>query len=65
VVERERAQEHLVAWRDVARWLDYAAAEFVADVTTRGYLNHIAQCVRDEGERRHAEPAGFESVAST
>jgi hypothetical protein len=56
---RRRAREHLVAWHDVAAWLDYAAAEFVADATTRGYLEHVGQCVRDEGERRHAARAGF------
>lgn len=53
------ARLQLEAWHDVARWLAYAAAEFVADETTRGYLEHVAVCVRDEGERRFAEPGRF------
>lgn len=59
------AQIRLEAWHDVARWLDYAAAEFVADQTTRGYLEHVAVCVRDEGERRHSEQAGFLPAVSS
>lgn len=56
--ERE-AGLYLAAWHDVARWLDYAAAEFVADATTASHLNHVGQCVREEGERRFAGPAGL------
>jgi hypothetical protein len=59
--ERE-AQLNLAAWHDVAKWLDYAAAEFVADVTTRCHLEHVGQCVREEGERRYAKPAGLALV---
>ena len=58
------AQLRLVTWREVASWLDYAAAEFVADATTRGYLHHVGQSVREEGERRYALRAGFEPVAA-
>lgn len=49
----------LQEWHHVARWLDYGAAEFVCDQTTRGYLEHVAQTIREEGERRHARPAGL------
>lgn len=58
ISERE-AQLYLASWRDVAVWLDYAAAEFVADITSRSNLEHVAQCVREEGERRYARAAGF------
>lgn len=57
------ARLNLVAWHDVAAWLDYAAAEFVKDATTAGYLSHVGQCVREEGERRYAEPAGLAIAA--
>ena len=63
VTERE-ARLLLAGWREVAQWLDYAALEFVADATTRGYIHHVAQCVRDEGERRYAQPAGLIPVVS-
>jgi hypothetical protein len=49
-------------WHRVAGWLDYAAAEFVADQSTRCYLEHVAQTVREEGERRHSRGAGLEPV---
>lgn len=49
----------LAHWRDAAAWLDYAAVEFVADGTTRSYLEHVAQCQREEAERRFAAAAGF------
>ena len=52
----------LVAWNDVAAWLGYAALEFVKDEQTRGYLLHVGECVRDEGERRYARRAGVEPV---
>jgi hypothetical protein len=51
------ARLRLMAWRDVASWMDYAATEFIADQATRCYLEHVATCVRDEGERREAAPA--------
>lgn len=54
------ARIRLTAWHDVAAWLDYAALEFVADATTRGYLHHVAECVRDEAEQRYARRAGFD-----
>ena len=56
------ARLRLMAWRDAAAWLDYAALEFVADATTQGYLFHVAQCQREEAERRYAERAGLEPV---
>lgn len=49
----------LTAWHDTAAWLDYAALEFVADQATRGYLHHVAECIRDEAERRYAAASGF------
>lgn len=57
--EQSEAQIRLEAWHESARWIAYVAAEFVADQTTRSYLEHVGACVRDEGERRHAEAAGF------
>lgn len=59
------AQIKLQTWHDVGRWIDYAAAEFVADQTTRGYLEHVAVCIRDEGERRFGTLAGFDPAVST
>lgn len=58
------ARIRLESWRQVAGWLDYAAAEFVADQATRGYLEHVGSCIRDESERRYAAQAGFDPVAS-
>lgn len=57
------AQLRLASWREAATWLDYAAVEFVADETTRSYLEHVAQCQREEAERRFAAAAGFTPVA--
>jgi len=57
--EQCEAQIRLEAWHEAARWITYVAAEFVADQTTRSYLEHVGVCVRDEGERRLAELAGF------
>ena len=65
VREVTEAQIRLEAWHDVARWLGYAAAEFVADETTRGYLEHVGVCVRDEGERRYAVEGRFEPAVSS
>lgn len=62
-ITESEARLLLAAWREVAQWLDYAAMEFVADATTKGYLHHVAQCVRDEGERRYAQAAGLASIA--
>jgi hypothetical protein len=56
------ARVQLATWHDVSQWLDYGAAEFVPDATTRGYLHHVAQCVREEGERRLAERADLAVV---
>lgn len=58
------ARLRLVAWREAAAFLDYAAGEFVADATTRGYLEHVAQCQREEAERRFAKRAGFTPTLS-
>lgn len=55
----EVARLRLESWREVSAWLDYAAAEFVADEATRGYLHHISECVRDEADRRYAAAGGF------
>jgi len=63
-VSRKEASLRLVAWHEVAAWLDHTAEEFVADATTRGYLEHVGQCIRDEGERKYAARAGVESIAS-
>jgi hypothetical protein len=63
-MERKDAMLRLMAWRDTAAWLDYAAVEFVADEFTRSYLAHIAQCIRDEAERRYAAAAGLEPVTA-
>ena len=63
-VLKEAAASRLVAWHDVARWLDYCSAEFVADATTQGYLEHVAQCIREEGERRYAIAAGLEPATA-
>lgn len=64
--DRERdARLRLMAWHDAAAFLDYAALEFIADATTQGYLHHVAQCQRDEAERRYAAIAGLEPVLST
>ena len=57
--EKSEAQIRLDSWHDSARWIAYVATEFVSDQTTRSYLEHVAACVRDEGERRYAVPAGF------
>lgn len=57
--EKTEAQVKLEAWHDSARWIAYVASEFIADQTTRCYLEHVASCVRDEGERRLAVAAGF------
>lgn len=57
--EQTEAQVTLDAWHEAARWIAYVGAEFVADQTTRCYLEHVAACVRDEGERRHAVAAGY------
>lgn len=59
---RREAGLSLLSWRDAAAWLDYAAEEFAADATTRGWLHHVAQCQREEAERRFAEKAGLEPV---
>ena len=56
---RETARVQLASWHEVSRWLAYAAAEFAPDATTSEYLDHVAVTVRDEGERRFAEAAGF------
>lgn len=58
------AQLNLAAWHDVSRWLDYAAAEFVKDAVGAGYLEHVGQCVREEGERRYATSAGLAVAAA-
>lgn len=63
-IDERDARLRLMAWRDAAAWLDYAALEFVADATTQGYLHHVAQCQRDEAERRYATLAGLEPVVS-
>lgn len=62
--KRNEALTRLDAWHDVAKWIDYVAAEFVADATTRGYLEHVAQCTREEGERRYAVACGFAPAVS-
>lgn len=64
-VSRETATERLIAWREVAAWIDYVAMEWIADRPTAGYLHHVGQCVRDEGERKYAAAAGFEPAIST
>jgi hypothetical protein len=64
MITQGEARLLLAAWREVAQWLDYAALEFVADATTKGYLHHVAQCIRDEGERRYAAAAGLTPAAS-
>jgi len=56
---QHEARIRLQEWHHVAKWLDYGAAEFVADQTTRCYLEHVAQTVREEGENRFARPAGL------
>lgn len=56
-MDNTEAALRLVAWREVAAWLDYAAAEF-ADAASGAYLERIAMCVREEAERRHARAAG-------
>ena len=56
---KSEAQIQLETWHQAALWIAYVAAEFVGDETTRSYLEHVATCVRDEGERRHAVAAGF------
>lgn len=56
---RDIARIRLEAWREASHWLDYCAAEFVPDAATRGYLEHVASCVRQESERRFAAQAGF------
>jgi hypothetical protein len=61
-VEVREARVRLTAWHDVAQWLDYGADEFVADATTAGYLHHVGQCVREEGERRYADAALLAAV---
>jgi hypothetical protein len=61
-VPKTEAQIKLQAWHDVGRWLAWAAAEFTSDAATRGYLEHVGVCVRDEGERRYAEKAGFDTA---
>jgi hypothetical protein len=58
------ARIRLEAWRDTAGWLDYAAAEFIPDQSTRGYLEHVAECIRDESERRYAAQAGFDPAVT-
>jgi hypothetical protein len=58
------AAERLLVWREVAAWTDYCAAEFVSDAATASYLEHVAQCQREEGERRYAERAGFTPAMS-
>lgn len=58
-METETARICLGSWHDVSTWLDYVSLEFVCDATTRGYLEHVAQCVREEAERRFAEDAGL------
>jgi len=60
ITPTDLARVRLEAWRECAAWLDYAAAEFVADQATRGYLEHVSVCIRDESERRYAERAGFD-----
>lgn len=60
VTDAHTAAGRLMEWHEVGRWLDYAAVEFVTDMTTRAYLEHVAGCVRDEGERRYAQAAGLE-----
>jgi len=57
--EQCEAQIRLEAWHEAARWVGYVSAEFVADQTTASYLQHVGACIRDEGERRHSEAAGF------
>jgi hypothetical protein len=64
-IEQTDALLRLAAWRDAAAWLDYTALEFVADETTRGYLFHVAQCQRDEAERRYATLAGLDPVIAS
>jgi hypothetical protein len=65
-VPETEARIKLEAWHDVGRWLAWAAAEFTTDAATQGYLEHVGVCVRDEGERRYAESAGFtESLAAS
>jgi hypothetical protein len=51
VTTQTAALIELATWHKVAAWIDYVAMEWVADNTTRGYLFHVAQCVREEGER--------------
>lgn len=63
-IEQRDALLRLVAWRDVAAWLDHTALEFVVDATTQDYLVHVAQCVRDEAERRYAARAGLDPVVA-
>lgn len=63
-IDEQDARLRLMAWRDAAAWLDYAGLEFVADETTRGYLFHVAQCQREEAERRYAALAGLEPVTA-
>jgi hypothetical protein len=58
-MDEHEAQIRLQAWHDVGRWLAYAAAEFVADETTKAYLEHVGVCIRDEGERRYAADGRF------
>ena len=58
------ARIRLEAWRSVSGWLDYASAEFIPDETTRSYLEHVAECIRDESERRYAELAGFDPAVA-
>lgn len=60
--EQTEAQIRLSAWNDAGRWLAYVAAEFVADQTTRSYLEHVGTCVADEGETRYGEAAGFRPI---
>lgn len=63
ILQQREALFRLVTWREVAAWLDHTALEFVVDATTQDYLVHVAQCVRDEAERRYAERAGLVPVS--
>lgn len=63
--EKTEAQIRLEAWHDAARWIAYVGTEFVADQTTRSYLEHVGSCVRDEAERRFSRLAGFTPAVST
>ena len=54
------ARLRLEAWRAVSGWLDYAAAEFVSDAAYRADIEHVAECIRSESDRRYAAQAGFD-----